>query len=58
MNNLPLKLDQYNDKLEKETMEIILDEIFGEIEIFLFVVLLYFLYLSFSILFIRKLKYI
>ena len=58
MNNLPLKLDQYNDKLEKETMEIILDEIFGEIEIFLFVVLLYFLYLSFSILLIRKLKYI
>ena len=50
MNNTSLQLENYHDKLKQETMEIILDEILN-IEVFLFIIFLYFVYISVHILF-------
>ena len=50
MNNTTLQLENYHDKIKQETMEIILDEILN-IEVFLFIIFLYFIYISVRILF-------
>ena len=50
MNNTSLQLENYHDKIKQETMEIILDEILN-IEVFLFIIFLYFIYISVHILF-------
>ena len=50
MNNTTLQLENYHDKIKQETMEIILDEILN-IEVFLFIIFLYFIYISVHILF-------
>ena len=50
MNNTSLQYENYHEKIKQQIMEIILDEILN-IEVYLFIILLYFIYISVRILF-------